>query len=96
MSSDIAFSLDTKGGEDILQNMAAPIVKQIADAIASRATSMASSMTKDPPSITVETKVGTIKRGVRAIAIVKATGNNKYSNYVGRQAIIKSKDAGRV
>lgn len=96
MSSDVTFSLDTKGGENILQNMSAPIVKQVADAIANRATSMASSMTKDPPSITVETKVGTIRRGVRAIAIVRATGIDKHSSYIGRQAIIKSKDAGRV
>lgn len=96
MSSDIKFSLDVKGGEDILQKMAAPIVKTSADAIADRATSMASSMTKTPPSITVETKVGTIKRGVRAIATVRATGIDKHSLYIGRQAIIKSKDAGRV
>lgn len=96
MSSDIAFSMDIKGGENILQNMVAPTVKQAADAIAARATSMASSMTKDPPNITVETKIGIIKRGVRAIAIVKATSNNKHSSYIGRQAIIKSKDAGRV
>lgn len=96
MSSDITFSMDVKGGEDILQRMAAPIVKQSADAIAARATSMASSMTKNPPSISIETKIGIIKRGVRAIAIVKATSSDRHASYIGRQAIIKSKDAGRV
>lgn len=96
MSKDVAFSLDTKGGEDILQNMAAGIVKQSAEAIASRARSMASSISSDPPNITVEATVGTIKRGVRAIATIKAEGKDSHSNYIGHVALTKAKDAGRV
>lgn len=96
MAKDVSFSLDTTGGEEILQKMAAPIVKQSADAIAQRATSMAQSMTSNPPSITVSTMVGTIKRGVRAIATVKSEGTDAHSNYVGHLALTKSKDAGRV
>lgn len=96
MSKDVAFSLDTTGGEDILQKMAGPIVKRSAEAIASRATSMASSMSTNPPAITVTTQVGTIKRGVRAIATVSAQGTDAHENYIGQVALAKAKDAGRV
>lgn len=96
MSKDVSFALDTTGGEEILQRMAAPIVKQAADAIAARAQSMASSQTSDPPEITVSTKVGVIRRGFRAIATVTAEGKDAHSNYIGRMVLTKSKDAGRV
>lgn len=96
MSKDVSFALDQKGGQDILQTMAAPVVKQSAEAIAARATGMAQSLSSNPPAISVETRVGTIKRGVRAIATVKAEGNDAHSNYVGFVALSKSKDAGRV
>lgn len=96
MSSDVSFALDPSGGEDILQIMAMPIVKQSADAIAARATGMAGSLSSKPPAITVETKIGTIRRGVRAIATIKAEGNSARQNYVGWLALSKSKDAGRV
>lgn len=96
MSSDVSFALDPQGGEEILQRMSMPTVKQAAEAIAARATSIAGSLSSQPPAITVETKVGTIKRGVRAIATVKAEGNDARQNYIGWMALSKSKDAGRV
>lgn len=76
--------------------MAAPLVKQSAEAIASRARSMASSMSDNPPEVSVTTTVGTIKRGVRAIATVRATGRDDHENYIGHVALAKAKDAGRV
>ena len=95
MSKDVSFALDPKGGEEILQRMMMPTVKQKADAIAARAQSMAGSMTSKPPIISVTTKVGTIKRGVRAIATIAAEGDDSHANYVGHVALAKSKDAGR-
>lgn len=96
MNKEVSFQLDQKGGEDILQNLAAPLVKIAADAIAARAASMASSMSSDPPQISVTNEVGIIRRGTRAIATVTATGPDKHSAYIGAMAIRKSKDAGRV
>lgn len=96
MAKDVSFSLDPSGGEQILAKMAMPLVKQSAEAIAARARGMAASMSSNPPSITVTTKVGTIRRGVRAIATIKAEGNNSHSNYIGHVALTKSRDAGRV
>jgi len=96
MASDVTFQLDPKGGEDVLQAMAMPVVKQAAEAIAQRATSMASSMSSDPPTIEVTTAVGRIKRGERAIGTISAVGIDAHTNYIGHQALIKAKDAGRV
>lgn len=95
MAKDVTFSLDPVGGEDILQRMMMPVVKQKADAIAARAQGMAGSMTSKPPTISVSTKVGTIKRGVRAIATIAAVADNKPSSYIGHMALAKAKDAGR-
>lgn len=96
MSKNTSFSLDIKGGEDILQKMCLPIIKQSAEAIASRARSIASSKSSNTPTITIETKVGTIKRGVRAISTIKAQGKNAHENYIGVIALSKAKDAGRI
>lgn len=95
-ADDMTFSLDIDAAQVILTDMAAPLVKQSADAIASRASSMVASMTKDPVNFTVTTQIGTIRRGVRAIATVTADGINEHANYMGRMALTKSKDAGRV
>lgn len=95
MSKDVSFAMDTKGGEEILQSMMMPTVKQKADAIAARAQSMAGSMSKTPPSILVTTKIGTIKRGVRAIATISAEGRNAHQNYIGHYVLARAKDAGR-
>lgn len=96
MSKDVAFALDTKGGEDILTKMVAPTIKQSAEAIASRARSMAGSLSSTPPTISVSMQVGTIKKGVRAIATIRAEGDDPHSKYIGHHALAKSRDAGRV
>ena len=96
MSKDVSFQLDPQGGADILQKMAAPVVKRSADAIAARAKSMAGSLSSEPPEISVSTRVGTIKRGVRAIATISAEGKDSHQNYIGHLALSKAKDAGRV
>lgn len=96
MSKDVSFYLDPSGGKDILEKMAAGVVKQSATAIAGRARSMAASISSKPPSITVESTVGTIRRGTRAISTVRSTGPNARANYVGYTALTKAKDAGRV
>jgi hypothetical protein len=96
MSRDVSFSLDTDAAAVILTDMAAPIVKRSAEAIAARARSMASSLSTDPPEITVTETVGTVKRGRRAIATVTAVGKDAHQNYIGRMALSKARDAGRV
>lgn len=96
MSKDVSFSLDPAGGKEILESMVAPVIKQSADAIAGRARSMASSISSDPPEITVTSAVGTIRRGTRAISTIKASGNDAHSNYIGHMALAKAQDAGRV
>ena len=95
MSSDVSFSLDPAGGQDILVNLAAAEIKARGQAIASRAQSMASSMSSEPPEISMTSAPGTIKRGIRAIATIRAVGKNAHQNYIGHQVLAKAKDAGR-
>lgn len=95
MSKDVSFFLDTVAAQEILTTMAMPTVKQKAEAIAARATSMAGSMSKDPPTISVSTRIGTVKRGVRAIATVTAEGKDAHQNYIGHYVLSRAKDAGR-
>ena len=95
MSNDVSFSLDPKGGQDILVNLAMSEIKARGQAIASRAQSMAQSVSSDPPEITMTSAPGTIKRGIRAIATIKATGKNAHQNYIGHMVLAKAKDAGR-
>lgn len=95
MSKDVSFVLDPKGGEQILQGMMMQTVKERATSIAARAQSIAGSMSSDPPTITTTTRLGTIKRGVRAIATVTAEGSDAHENYIGHVALAKAKDAGR-
>lgn len=95
--ADVSFYLDTKGGEDILVNMVAPVIKSSAEAIASRARAMAGSISSNPPDITItETRQASAKGGSRAVALVRATGADAHQNYVGHVALAKAKDAGRV
>lgn len=97
MSSDVSFSMDTQAGEEILTNLVMPTIKQSAEAIAARAQGMASSMSSDPPEITVTTAFGTIRKGTRAIATIRAdSGGDAHKKYIGVMALTKSKDAGRV
>lgn len=96
MAKDVSFQLDPRGGKQILERMVAPTITTSAQAIANRARGMAGSISSDPPTITVTSTVGTIKRGTRAISTIRAEGNNARDNYIGHIALAKSKDAGRV
>lgn len=95
MSKDVSFQLDTTAAAEILQSMAMSTVTQRANAIAGRAQSIASSISSDPPEISVSTTVGTIKRGTRAIATVRSSGRDAHQNHIGYVALSKAKDAGR-
>ncbi len=95
MSNDVSFSLDPGGGQDILVNLAMSEIKARGQAITARAQSMASSMSSSPPEISMTTAPGTIKRGIRAIATIRAVGQNAHQNYIGHQVLAKAKDAGR-
>jgi len=58
---------------------------------------MAGSMSSNPPDINLSTRVGTIRRGRRAIATLTVDPHgDAHSNYIGRMALVKAKDAGRV
>ena len=97
MSKDVSFSLDTKGGEEILTSMVAPVIQQSANAIAARARSMAGSISSQPPAISVNTARQTSRRGgSRTVAIIRAEGNDDHQNYIGYQALAKARDAGQV
>lgn len=96
MSRDVSFSLDAQAASVILTDMVAPLIQQSGNAIAARANSIAGSMSSDPPSITVDHSVGVVKRGRRAIATVTVHGKNAHQNYIGRVALLKARDAGRV
>lgn len=95
MAKDVSFVLDTRGGQDILTKIVAPDIKARGQAIQARAQSMAQSMSKTPPEITMTTAPGTIKRGVRAIATIRVVGRDAHANYIGYQALLKARDAGR-
>lgn len=92
----MSFSLDVAAAGEILTGMVAPVIKQSGEAIAARAQSMASSISSDPPTITVTHSVGVVRKGQRAIATIKSEGRDAHSNYVGYMALAKAKDAGRV
>ena len=96
MAKDVSFSLDTTAAQAIIQDMAMPIIKRSADAIGARAQSIASSISSDPPEITVTVAKGTIRRGVRAIGTVRASGRDAHQNYIGHVTLSKAKDAGKV
>lgn len=98
MARDTSFQLDiTAAGEQILQDMAADIVQQSAQAIKSRAERMAASLSKNPPTFELSSQVGTIRTGKRAFSTITAneTGD-AHQAYVAHQALAKAKDAGRV
>ena len=92
------FQLDiSAAGREILQDMVRGTIERSGNAIASRAISMASSISRDNvPNIKTTTKVGTIKRGKRSITTISADYNNKREEYVARTALAKAKDAGRI
>lgn len=96
MANDITFVLDTKEAEQLLTTMSLPLARSSAEAMAGRARSMVSSMSSEPIEITVESAIGTIKRGSRAVATIRAIGQNAHQNYIGHVALAKSKDAGKI
>jgi hypothetical protein len=92
------FQLDTTdAGKVILQTIAMTAVEKSANAIASRASSMASSQSRDPIVFGTSSEVGTIKKGKRAIATVAAVNvNDNRSSYLAHIALVKAIDAGRI
>lgn len=102
MSRDVSFSMNTGagGGKDIIQNMAMPLVKKSAEAIADRATRVSGGITSRPVHFKVETYIGLPNRrgGQRAVAEVVADGAiiSEHQDYSAYAAVQKSKDAGRV
>lgn len=94
------FQLNLAGGAYVLQNMARPLMEQSAKAIASRAESMAASISSNPPKFSYSVTVTANKRGARAIgtAYFETTdpSNEEHQAYIGRMALNKSRDAGRV
>lgn len=96
MAKDTTFVLDiTAAGETILQQLAAPLVKSSAEAIASRAGSMARKVSKESYAFEVTSAVGTIVKGKRAIATVTTSTDNPHQEYVARSVLAKARDAGR-
>lgn len=97
MSNDVSFYLDVGGGQQILTEMVAPVIKQSAEAIADRARSMAGAISSEPPEITVTTEIRSAKRGgARVVGVIRANGRDAHQNYIGHKALAKAKDAGRV
>lgn len=96
MSKDVDFYLDTGAASEILTKMVAPVIKQSGEAIATRARSIASSMSSDPPEISIQHTVAVKKKGARAVAIITVKADDAHELYIGTQALSKAKDAGRV
>ena len=101
MSKNVSFSMNTGigGGQDIIRQMAMPLVQKSAEAVASRATRVAAGMSSNPPTFRVKTHIGlpNSRGGTRAVAEVYGEDvSNEHQDYVGRTAVQKSKDAGRV
>lgn len=101
MSRNVRFSMNTGvgGGQDIIREMAAPLVKAQAEAIASRASGIAGKMTSNPPTFAVKTYTGLPNRRGGTRAVAEVYGENvltDHQNYVGFMACQKSKDAGRL
>ena len=97
MNKPVTFALDIDAaGLAILQGMAAPVVKQSGKAILFRAAGMASSMTSNPPTFTIESQIGIIKKGTRAFTTVSAPYEDNRQEYIAHVALAKAKDAGRI
>ena len=100
MSVKVKFSMNTGvgGGQDIIRQMAAPLVERSAEAIASRANSIASKVSSNPPEFKVDEYIGLPNRrgGKRAVATVYGDETTEHQHYIGFMAAQKSKDAGKV
>lgn len=98
-SKKTTFQLDIDAaGLEILQRMAQPTIKHSGAAILARAASMASSMSSDPPTFTIEDAVGISPgaKSARAYTLVTAPYEDKRQEYVAHMALAKARDAGRV
>ncbi len=96
MVKEVSFQLDTAGASAIITDMMRPVIDKSTKAIASRANSVAGSISSDPPTFDTDVNVGTIKKGRRVIGTVRANINNKRDSFVAHNALAKSKDAGRL
>lgn len=88
--------IDPAGGAYVLQLMTKQIVNDAGTKISSRANLIARSMSSNPPTFKVTTKVGVIRRGERAICTIQADGVTDRQMYIARMALTKAKDAGKV
>lgn len=97
MSKKVSFVLDIDAaGLAILQRMVKPTIKRSGQAILVRASSVASSMTSEPPTFTIEEQVGVIKQGTRAFTTITAPYEDRRQEYVAHVALAKARDAGRI
>lgn len=98
MATDINFYLDIDAaGKQILEEMAAEITDRSGQAIMQRASNMASKMSSTPPTFELKSAIGIIKVGRRAITTVTAVDDGTpHQQFIGHQALVKAKDAGRV
>lgn len=90
MAKKSSFQLDLKGGAEVLQNMAMPIVTKATNAIASRASQL--SGFKFRPTTTIGVNV----KGARALGKVEYKATNPHDRNIAMDALQKSIDAGRV
>lgn len=98
MAKKTTFQLDiTQAGLEVLQTMAMQPVERAANAIASRAQSMAASMSGEDIIFGTGSRVGIIKTGKRAIATVAAADTgDKHRSYIAHTVLVKALDAGRI
>ncbi len=93
---DVSFQLDIDSAAAVITDMARPVVEQSAKGIASRANTIAGSMSSEAPSFTATTKVGRIKKGQRAIGTISASVDNSRESYIAHSALSRAKDGGSI
>ena len=96
MAKEVTFQLDVDAAAVVIGSMSLPLIKASANAIGGRAQSMAGSISSNPPKFTVNTAIGTIKRGKRAIGTIQTNFDNPRESYIAHTALRKAKDAGRI
>ena len=96
MNKDVSFYLDTDAASVILTKMSLPVIRQAGLARQSRAQSMANSMSSNAPQFSLQTEIGTIKRGKRVIAKISAPALTPRDSFIAHTALAKSKDASRL
>ena len=97
MVKEITFQLDVQAASPILTDLARQTIADSAGAVAARAAGMLASVSKGEVNVNVSTVVGTVPRGrgKRAIGTVTAT-SSKIKHGQLLEALVKSKDAGRI